>query len=79
MPNLQNAARKKLAKGNMANIANQDVQANGNSSRSTNPGNSANMGRITAGRSRVSQRPPSSSELKSGANVSRAKRNYRPR
>jgi len=75
MPNLQKAAKKRV--GNMANIANQDVQANGNSRRSTNPGNSANMGRITAGRSRIAQRPPGSNELKSGANLKRAKRNYR--
>jgi hypothetical protein len=75
MPDMQKAAKRKLS--NMSNIANQDVQANGNSRRSTNPGNSANMGRITAGRSRIAQRPPGSNELKSGANVKRAKRNYR--
>lgn len=75
MPNFQKAAKKRLS--NMSNIANQDIKANGNSRRSTSPGNAANMGRITAGRSRIAQRPPSSSELKSGANVSRARRNYR--
>lgn len=77
MADLSKAAKKRL--GNMSNIANQDIQANGNSNRSTNPGNSANIGRIEAGRSRVARRPPSSNELRSGANVKRTQRNYRPR